>query len=745
MSRSDDKLFGKDHPPATDGFLAKLADFTFRRRKLVLLVWIGSLVALGALSGALKGDFKADYSTPGSDSKAADALIAERFPGTTGDTLSIVWRSQDGVKSAATQARMDALFAKLDEAPGIGRGGARGTVEVSRDGETAIAQVPLLKRSWDFQVQEAEDVKTIVERAGGNGLQVEAGGALVEQGGSTPEWPAYVAALIILLIAFGSVVASGLPIVTALFGLGVGTMLVAMLTALVDVPDWAPAVSNLLAIGVGIDYALLVLTRFRDELDRGGDVHDALVAAVTTAGRSVMIAGGTVVIAVMGLFIVGVPYMNGVALATSISILVVMITAVTLMPALLAMLGHRINKWKLPGVKTPAQRRAQENDPDHLPLAARWSKQVQRRPWPMAIAATAFLLLIASPALHMNLGFPDASNNAVDSTSYKSYYLIEEGFGPGVNGPLLIAADLKNVPTDGSDSGGASGAAALEQLGNKLEAVAGVVSVTPPQMNKAGDAALITVIPSASPQSESTADLVNELRDDVIPAATAGTGVTALVGGATPSYIDQSEYLTNKVLVFVTGVVLLSLLILLVAFRSPVIAVKAGLMNLLSVGAAYGMMSLAAQGGWFGQLLGIDREVPVAPFLPVIMFAILFGLSMDYEVFLMSRVREEYLKGRETHEAVTIGLARTARVITAAAAIMVAVFMSFALAPEVFLRIMGFGMATAVLVDATIIRMILVPATLQILGKANWWIPGWLDRLLPQWDLERAEAQAVKS
>lgn len=727
---TDHKPQGNDQPPVIHGFLAKLADFTYRRRRLTVLLWVVSLILLGVLNGAVGGKFEANYSTPGSESKAVDAVLAERFAGTTGESLTVVWRSPDGADKPGVQAKVAQVFDELDSQPGVGSVDFRKAATLSKDGQIAIVQVPLTKRSWDFDLKEITAIKAIAKSGVDNKLEVAFGGSIVEAGDSTARWPALVAAIIILLIAFGSVVASGLPIVTAIFGLGVGTMLVGLLAAVVNVPDWAPVIADILAIGVGIDYALLVLTRFRDALDRSDNVHASLIEAVTTAGRSVLVAGSTVVIAVMGLFLIGVEYMQGVAVSTSASILVVMIAAITLLPALLAMLGRRVNKWKLPGVQSAHQRRERENDPDHLPLAARWSRQVQKRPWPMAIAATAVLLLLAIPALNMNLGFPDASNNAPDSTSYQSYKLVEKGFGPGSNGPLLITADLR-----GQTSAQAS-ATQLRALEAKLKATNHVVSVTPAKLNPAGDAALIMVTPDASPQSKTTKDLVDDLRDNVIPAATAGTGVVALVGGATPSYIDQSEFLASKILIFISAVVFLSLLILLLAFRSPIIAIKAGIMNLLSVGAAFGVMTLAAQGGTFGQMLGIDREVPIAPFLPVIMFAILFGLSMDYEVFLMSRVREEYLKGAETHDAVTMGLARTARVITAAAAIMIAVFMSFALSPEIFLRVMGFGMATAILVDATIVRMILVPAVLQLLGKANWWIPAWLDRILPHWDVE---------
>jgi RND superfamily putative drug exporter len=710
--------------------LAQIADFTYRRRKLTLFLWLGTLVGMIILGTALSGKFRADYSTPGSESKAAAELIEQKFPGNTGDTIDVVWKSADGAMSPATTAKVEAFLTKLEAKPGVGEpeGGIK-AARVSEDGQIALLSVPLSQRSWDFEVAEGEAILELGEQANGEGVQIELTGGMFASGDS-PTWPAYVAALIILLIAFGSVVASGLPIITAVVGLGIGSMLVAILASVMAVPDWAPAVADLLAIGVGIDYALLILTRFRDALDRTDNVHDSIVEAITTAGRSVLVAGATVVIAVMGLFLVGVEYMNGVALSTSITILIVMLTSLTLLPAILSMLGHRVNRLKLPGVKSAHERREQENDPDHLPLAARWSRQVQRRPWPLAIGSVLILLALAAPLLNMNLGFPDASNESTDSTIYKAYALTEEGFGAGSNGPLVVAVDT-----------GTGGKAAIAKLESGFKSTKDVVSVSPPIPNEAGDAAMIIVTPKDSPQAESTKNLVAELRDNVIPTAVAGTSATALVGGATPSYIDQSDYLADHVATFIIGVVLLSLIILLLAFRSPVIAIKAGIMNLLSVGASFGVITLAAEGGWFGQLLGIDQPVPIAPFVPVMMFAILFGLSMDYEVFLMSRIREEYLKGRETHDAVTVGLARTARVITAAAAIMVCVFLSFALSPAVFLRLMGIGMATAVLVDATIVRMVLVPAVLQLMGKANWWIPGWLDKILPHWELEAAEPE----
>jgi len=715
-------------PVKQEGALATLSRWIYHHRKLTLLIWLGVIVASALLFIAFKGDWKENYLTPGSDSKAASQLIANEFPGNTGEGLDIVWKSSAGASSAEITAQIDEVLKQVAAEEGVGTPPPAATARISEDGSIGYINVPLTQRSWDFEPTDSEKFVKIAEESSNGTLEVQMIAGFFEPAG-TPSGPAFLAALIILLIAFGSIVAAGLPIVTAVIGLLVGSLLTLVLARFVDIPSWAPQVADLLAIGVGIDYALLVLTRFRDSLDISGDVEESLVEAVATAGRSVIVAGSTVVLAVMGLFLVGVQYMRGVALSTSLSVLVVMFTAITLLPALLAMLGPRVNKWKLPGVASAHERRERENDPDHLPIAARWSRQVQARPWPLAIITTLILIALSIPALNMNLGFPDASNNSPDDITYKAYTMIEEGFGAGTNGPFIVALDL----TKGEEG------PAIEKVTSDLKATDGVVAVAKPVVSDSGNAAIITVIPKGSPQAPETEALANNIRDNVLPAAVAGTGVTALLGGQTPSYIDQSTFLADRLVVFISGVVLLSLLILLLAFRAPLIAIKAGIMNLLSVGAAYGVITLAAEGGTFGGLFGIDQEVPVAPFVPVIMFSILFGLSMDYEVFLMSRVREEYLKGAETHDAVTIGLARTARVITAAAAIMIAVFMSFVFSGLVFLKLMGIGMAAAVLLDATLVRMILVPAVLQILGNANWWIPNWMDKILPHWDLEATD------
>jgi putative drug exporter of the RND superfamily len=406
----------------------------------------------------------------------------------------------------------------------------------------------------------------------------------------------------------------------------------------------------------------------------------------------------------------------------------VMLAAITLLPALLAYLGPRVDKLRIPflggALKT-------EGSADSL--AGRWSHVVQRRPWPFAIIATLILLALAAPALGMRLGFPDAGNDPEDTFTRQAFDLNTEGFGPGTNGPIQIVSELP--------PGDPNAAAEIDSLANQLRSEPAVEFVAEPVINQAGDASLITVIPTNAPQDEEVTDLVDRLRDDVIPAELGETGITTYVGGVAAALEDQSRYMLDRMPVFIAGVVGLSFLLLLVAFHSPFISLKAGLMNLLSVGAGYGVMTLFAEGGTLGELIGLDREVPIAPFLPVMMFAILFGLSMDYEVFLVSRIREEYLKDGNTVRAVADGLAKTARVITAAAAIMVVVFLAFLAAPDAFLKLFGIGLATAIFLDATLIRLVLVPAVMEIAGKWNWWIPDWLERTLPRLDVERVATE----
>jgi putative drug exporter of the RND superfamily len=705
--------------------LARLADLAFRRRGRVVLAWIAAMVVIIGLGSSLAGEFNADYNTPGSESKAASDLTEREFGGYSGQEIYVVWKDPDGARSPAAKRSVDAFLA---EAKRVDHVAEETPIRVSRDGTIGATTLPLTVDGWEVPKEDGERLIAAAERHSGDGLEIKLGGDPIYQAqeAASPEAIGFVGATIVLLIAFGSVVAAGLPLAIALVGLGISSGgLIVLLANVVDVPDWTTAVSGLIGIGVGIDYSLLVLTRFRAAMSAGKDRHDAVVEAVTTAGRSVIIAGSTVVIAVLGLFLTGLPYMYGVAISASLAVLVVMLAAVTLLPALLSYLGPRVDRLRIPFLGRSLKPEGNGESP-----AARWSHAVQRRPWPAAIAATAVLLALAAPALGMRLGFPDAGNDPPDTMTRQAYDLNTEGFGPGTNGPLVIAAELPGPAAERD----------VDALAARLRSEQGVDFVTDPRLNEAGTAALLTLMPTTSPQDEATEDLVTRLRTDVVPAALAGSDVTAHIGGVTAALEDQSEYILDRMPLFIVGVVGLSFLLLLVAFHSPLISLKAGVMNLLSVSAAYGVMTLFAQGGALGGLIGIDHEVPVAPFMPVMMFAILFGLSMDYEVFLISRIREEYLKDGDTRRAVADGLAKTARVITAAAAIMVVVFLAFLAAPDVFLKLFGIGLASAVFLDATVVRMVLVPAVMQLLGARNWWIPSWLERVLPRLDVERVAA-----
>jgi len=710
--------------------LARLADIAYRRRGRMVLAWIVAAIVIIGLGSSLAGEYEADYQTPGSGSKAAAELTEEEFGGYSGQEVFVVWKDEDGAMSPAAKGRVDAF---LDEATQIDDVEQATAIRVSDDGTIATTTLPLTVPGWEVPKEDGEKLVAAAEDNSGDGLDIKLGGDPIyrTQEGASPEGIGLLGAAIVLLIAFGSVVAAGLPLAIAIIGLGVtGAGLIALLANLIAVPDWTLAVAGLIGIGVGIDYALLVLTRFRSALKGGKDRHDAVIEAVTTAGRSVIIAGCTVVIAVLGLFLTGLPYMYGVAISASLAVLVVMVAAVTLLPALLSYLGPRVDRLRIPLLG----RGLAKAEGDGESPAARWSHAVQRRPWTAAIVGTAVLLALAAPALGMRLGFPDAGNDPPDTMTRQAYDLMSEGFGPGSNGPIVIAAEL---PEPGAQSG-------VDELVRSLRADPGVDFVQKPVINGDGDAALITAIPTTSPQDEATQELVKRVRGTIVPEAVAGSGAVAEVGGLNAALEDQSEYMVDRMPLFIGGVVGLSFLLLLVAFHSPLISLKAGVMNLLSVSAAYGVMALVAQGGAVGQLIGIDHEVPIAPFMPVMMFAILFGLSMDYEVFLISRIREEYLKDGDTRRAVADGLAKTARVITAAAAIMVVVFLAFVASPEVFLKLFGIGLAAAIFLDATVVRMVLVPAVMQLLGHRNWWIPSWLERALPRLDVEHVATRPAE-
>ena len=634
----------------------------------------------------------------------------------------MVWQDRDGALAPAARGRVDRFLAEAQALEGIGEAGPP---RVSDDGTIAAADLALDRRSWDVPVSTGTRLIELAEAAGGDGLRIELGGGPImeAEGGGQPELVGLIAAAVVLLVAFGSLVAVGMPIAVALVGLGISTGLIGVAAALVDVPEWAPAVSALIGIGVGIDYALLILTRFRGALADGLDVRDGIVEAVTTAGRSVLIAGGTVVISLLGLFLMGVSYMNGVAVAAIIAVLVVMAASVTLLPSLLAFAGRRVDRLRIPGLGRTLRT-------DRPAPAVRWARAVQRRPRRRRSRRRRSSWRWPRPPSGCGSGSPTPAT-PTDSMTRQAYDLISEGFGPGANGPLLVTVDLARPGS----------AADLGELERRLRAEDGVAFVAPPRLSPAGDAAIIPVVPESSPQDAATQDLVDRLRGR--PARRDGRRGAA-AGRRHHGRLRRPERAGHRPAAALHR-----------RGAGAVVPAPAGRLPGAGHGAegrpdepALGGRRLRGGGprgrGRLGRgLLGIDEETPVAPFIPVMMFAILFGLSMDYEVFLLSRVREQFLRHGDSSRAVVEGLARTARVITAAAAIMVVVFLAFLATPEVFLKLMGIGMATAIFVDATIVRMVLVPAVMQLLGRANWWLPGWLDRRLPRLDVERPEPAAT--
>jgi RND superfamily putative drug exporter len=713
------------------GPLGRLAGWAFRRRGRVLLAWVAAFAAATGLAAAFAGEFAADYSAPGAESRQARDLMAERFPAQAGDTIDVVVQAEGGVTTADVRSDVTDLLADLETMPHVASVddpyAAPGAI--SADGQTLVAHLTLdLTNPVDMPIEDTEELLAAADGADRPGLEVSLGGQsiqMAEQAEIGSETIGLAAAAVILLLTFGSVVAAGLPIVTAVAGLAVSGTLTGLVAAVIDVPDWSTSLATMMGIGIGIDYVLLMVTRFREWRAAGLDPHAATVATADTAGRSVLVAGGTVVVSMLGLFAMGLSFMRGAAVVTIVAVLVVMAAALTLFPALLGYLGRRIERLRLPlGRRRPVQ----VAEGGHVVPArgwVRWSRLVDRHSVVAAVAGVGILLALAAPFLGVRFGFPDAGNDIEGKSTRQAYDTVAEGFGAGANGPLLLVADLA-----GGD------AAVIDDLAGRLATTPGVAAVTPPVLNPAGGAALLTVVPTTGPQAAETEDLVRALRDDVIPASVDGIGAEVHVGGVTATSIDSTSNIASRLPLLIGGVVALSMLLLLVAFRSIAIPVTAALMNLLSVAAAYGVVALVLEGGWAGQLIGIDTETPMPAFIPVLMFAVLFGLSMDYEVFLVSRMRESWLRTRDNSRAIVDGLSGTGRVITAAAAIMVAVFAAFIPSPEVFLKVIGVGMAAAIFVDATVVRMLLVPAIMHLLGRANWWLPASWERRLPQLHVE---------
>jgi RND superfamily putative drug exporter len=708
--------------------MSAIARWCFRHRFAVIAAWVVVLVGLGALNQAVKSNYDNSFSVPGTGSAAAQELLAKAVPAQAGDSDTIVWRVSHGtVRDAAVMARMAGLLRQIATMPEVAAVaspyGPLGAAQTSRDGRIAYATVQFTEQANNLAKADVTRVINAAEAARAPGLDIQLGGQAI---GSAQQASVGVssavgvlAAAVVLFIAFGSLLAMLLPIVTAIAGVGSGLMAIALLTHAMNVTSLAPILGALIGLGVGIDYALFIVTRHRRGLQSGLTPEEAAVTAIDTSGRAVLFAGGTVCIALLGIFVLGMTFLNGLAVACALTVVFTVAAAVTLLPALLGVFGSRVLSRR--------QRRRLAGDataPGSTGLWARWSATVERRPAVFAAAAAAVMVILAIPVLSVRLGSTDQGNDPSSTTTRQAYNLLAEGFGPGFNGPLLLVAQT-STPAD---------VAALRSLEARLPQTADVASVrtlaTTPGTSE------VQVTPGTSPQAKATSGLIATLRDHAIPAAERGTTLRVYIGGVTATSADFATVVAGKMPWFLLATVGLSFLLLVVAFRSLLIPATAAVMNLLAAAAAFGVLTAFFQWGWGTGAFGLGNASPIAAYLPVLTLAILFGLSMDYQVFLVSRMNEEWVRGRDNRRAVRVGQLETARVITAAAAIMICVFLTFSFLGQRDIAEFGIGLAAAVALDAFLLRAILVPALMHIFGNANWWLPHWLDRRLPHLAIE---------
>jgi putative drug exporter of the RND superfamily len=705
--------------------------FAARRPWVVIGAWLVVSVIVITASGAFGRELEAEGTVPGLDSQEAVDLLSAAESETAGLTAQLVMRPlDDGVtffESADARAALSEVQAGVATLPNVlgtsdpagalreGPEAAARSGSVSADGRIALIRVqyPVME---ELSLGDLDNLKAFgVEAREGSPLQIEMGGDLFssfEEASTGSEMIGLIAAIFILLLAFGSLIAMGLPLGMALFGLALGISSMSLITYLVDIPSFAPQMASMIGLAVGIDYALFVVTRYREYLARGLTIEESVGRAVSTAGQAVVFAGATVVIAILGLAVAGIPFMTAAGIATSVIVLIMVVASVTLLPAFLGLAGPWINRL---GIRLNHAR-------DGRTVGSgwqRWGEHVSTNAWPYAIGVTIFLLALTAPVLGLRLGFPDAGTLPDTRTERRAYDMVAEGFGPGINGPLVVAVDIS------------SDASVVEPLLDAITADEGIAAVSPPDVNAEAGVATLLAFPTTAPQDDATLDTIERLRADVFPRVLHESPARAHVGGSTASFADIGDQVKDRLPLFIAAVILLSFLLLTLVFRSVLVPLKAALLNLLSIGAAYGVLVMVFQWGWGIGIVGLDSTVPIVSFIPLFMFAVLFGLSMDYEVFLLSRVREEYLVTGDNDSSVIHGIASSARVITSAALIMISVFLGFVLGEDPAIKMVGLGLATAIFVDATIVRMVLVPAAMKLMGDANWWIPGWLDRLLP--------------
>jgi putative drug exporter of the RND superfamily len=706
------------------GALARLARACARHPWRVIGAWIVVVVAVFAATASFGGTLVDEFTLPESGSKQAQDLLEQRFPARAGDAATVVFAGD--VRTPTGRAAVDRALQGADRVAGVtsvgdpyaGRAG-----DVSRDGQVAYADVQFREQASEVDKSQVDDLKDGVNAAlAGSPVHAEYTGAVIQN--SEPpstgvsEVLGLAAAILILLIALGTVVAMGVPIVMALISVAIGIALIYLAASVTTFNTVTPTLAVMLGLGVGIDYSLFILTRHRQALHDGRRPEDAAALAAATAGRAVIFAGLTVAISISSLAIVGLSFITKLGLGAAITVVTAVAVAVTLLPAVLRLLGPRIDRLRVPGLRARDDSEAAREGS----FSGRWGRFVTRHAWPAAIIGIAVMLVLALPALGARLGSSDAGTNPESTTTRKAYDLLASGFGAGFNGPLLVA-----VSGDRADA---------NRVAVAVRQTPGVASVPAPTMNPDGDTAVVTAYPTTSPQSAQTSDLVRDLRDRALPRALAGSEASAYVGGPTAAFDDIGEHIASRLPWFLLAVVGITLLLITMAFRSVVVAIKAGLSTALSALAAYGVVVAVFQHGWGSAIVGLDRTGPIETFLPVIVFAILFGLSMDYEVFLMSRIREKLVGGDSARAAVRHGVAAIGRVIMAAALIMGVVFLSFILGDERTIKEFGLSLGVAILLDAFVVRLVIVPAVMHLLGDRAWWIPRWLDRALPRLTIE---------
>ncbi|WP_028045103.1 MMPL family transporter [Cellulomonas sp. URHE0023] len=703
--------------------LYRLGSGAARRPKAVISSWLLLAVLVVVASSTFGAKLEDSFRVPGLDSQQANDLLESAGSGQAGLTAQVVATPVDGGSFTDDPAARAALARLQQDAAALphvlGTTDPAGALAGSSDESGVVSpdrRVALLRLQYPTLDELSKaDLDNLEALDGGPDLRVEKGGDLYfayeESTGNAGELVGVLAALAILFLAFGSVTAALLPIAMSILGLAVGTGAMSLLANVMVIPSYAPVLGAMVGLGVGIDYALFVTTRHREYLARGLVVEDSIARSIATAGRPVVFAGGIVVVSILGLAVAGVPFMTAGGIAISMVVLIMVAASVTLLPALLAL----------------SRRRVVGRRPVHAtsPGWARWTRHVTRHPRSYLLGVTALLLALAAPVLALRVGIPDDGALPPSFTQRQAYDLVAQGFGPGRNGPLVVAVAL------GGDD------AVLTPLAAAIADDPGIASVEAPVVR--GDVGTVVAYATTGPQDQATSETIGRLRSEVFPAALADSPARAHVGGQTANFADVGIRVNDRLPVFVLAVLGMSFLLLMLVFRSVLVPLKAVLLNLLSIGASYGVMVMVFQWGWGADLIGLESTVPIVSFIPMFMFAILFGLSMDYEVFLLSRVREEYVATGSNDLAVVNGVARTGRVITSAALIMVCVFLAFVLGADAATKMFGVGLATAILIDATLVRMVLVPATMKLLGRANWWVPRWLDRVLPRVEVDSEE------